>query len=99
MPQRPQMTNVVEGSEFTSLLGPQNAMKEAECIRFREHEGQGGGLTRLSCICRITTVKGLEVPSVTHWVRHRWGWKAPHRGVANGESCLEGAFVAFCCAA
>ena len=36
---------VPQGSEFTSLASPQNAMKEAECIRFREHEGQGSGLT------------------------------------------------------
>ena len=36
---------LLKGSEFTLLVGPQNAMKEAEFIQCREHEGQGSGLT------------------------------------------------------
>ena len=39
----PGNATLLKGSEFTSLLGPQNAVKEAEGIRFKEHEGQGGG--------------------------------------------------------
>ena len=39
----PGNATLLKGSEFTSLLGPRNAVKEAEGIRFKEHEGQGGG--------------------------------------------------------
>ena len=61
----PRQRTLLKGSELTSLLGPQNPMKEAECIRSREYEGQGGGLTPRATCATLSHMKGTEVPSVT----------------------------------
>ena len=58
---------LLKGGEFTSLLGPRNAVKEAECHNFdsKSTKGCGRWLPRLGAFATLPHMMGTEVPSVT----------------------------------